>query len=352
MFNIFGTILFTIVVWCAEVYIVKFLELITSKPAMQIAWFHVFFNIITTLILLPFINVLVFISCKIIKSKDESQDNKKIVKSFKYINKRFFFAPEIAVVQIKKEINNMINLAKINLDESLEELCEQKNEYIEEINTREDFINFLNIETTKYIVKLAPKLNEDTADDVSNYCHLINDIARIGDHAKKIMDDSIEMRNKKIKFDSDEVKEIQEIKGVSDKIFDLTIKIFENNTHKDMTNFSELLEKSRDLQKEADQKHFDRLQHKKFTMELGSYYISTFSHFESIISHLESIIDFSGKESKRTSFNTFEGKDYIMVINQNNNKKTDENSTNRKFNTNENENSINNISEKINKSFG
>ena len=352
MFNIFGTILFTIVVWSAQNYIVKFLELITSKPAMQIAWFHVFFNIITTLILLPFINVLVYISCKIIKSKDESHDNKKIVKSFKYINKRFLFAPEIAVVQIKKEINNMISLAKINLDESLEELCEQKNEYIEEINTREDFINFLNIETTKYLVKLAPKLNEDTADDVSNYCHLINDIARIGDHAKKIMDDSIEMRNKKIKFDSDEVKEIQEIKGVSDKIFDLATKIFENNTHKDMTNFSELLEKSRDLQKEADQKHFDRLQHKKFTMELGSYYISTFSHFESIISHLENIIDFSGKESKRTSFNTFEGRDYIMVINQNNNKKTDENSTNRKFNTNENENSINNISEKINKSFG
>ena len=70
------------------------------------------------------------------------------------------------------------------------------------------------------------------------------------------------------------------------------------------------------------------------------------------IKHLENIIDFSGKESKRTSFNTFEGRDYIMVINQNNNKKTEENSTNRKFNTNENENSINNISEKINKSFG
>ena len=199
---------------------------------------------------------------------------------------------------------------------------------------------------------MAPKLNESTAEDVSNFCHLINDIARIGDHAKKILDDSVEMRYKKIKFDSDEVKEIQEIKGVCDKIFDLTIKIFENNTLKDMTNFNDLFEKSKDLQKEADQKHFDRLQHKKWSMELGSYYISTFSHFESIISHLENIIDFSGKESKRTSFNTFEGRDYIMVINQNNKKKTDESTTNRKLNTNENENSINNISEKINKSFG
>ena len=58
LFNIFGTILFTIVTWCIKDYIVKFLELITSKPAMQIAWFHVFFNVITTLLLLPIINAL------------------------------------------------------------------------------------------------------------------------------------------------------------------------------------------------------------------------------------------------------------------------------------------------------
>ena len=39
-----------------------------------------------------------------------------------------------------------------------------------------------------------------------------------------------------------------------------------------------------------------------------------------------------------------------MVINQNNHKKIDDISTIRKFNTNEN--SINEISDKINKSFG
>ena len=46
-------------------------------------------------------------------------------------------------------------------------------------------INFLNIETTKFTVKLPPKLNEQTTKDVSNYLHLLNDIARIGDHGKK-----------------------------------------------------------------------------------------------------------------------------------------------------------------------
>ena len=349
LFNIFGTIFFTIVVWCLKDYIVTFLEQITSKPAMQIAWFHVFFNIITTLLLLPLINLLVYISCKIIKGINDNNYNKKNIKAFRYINRRFLFAPEIAVEQTKKEIINMANLSKLNLEKSIDELCEQKNEFVDEINAREELINFLNIETTKFIVKLAPKLNEQTTEDVSNYLHLLHEIARIGDHAKIILDDSINMRKKGIKFSDDEKKEIYEIKKINFKIFDLTFKIVENRVIKDMSNFGELVEKAKNLQKEADQTNFERLQHKKCTMEIGTYYISTFSHFESICSHLENITDFFGIENRNLTYNTFEGKDYIMVINQNNQKKTDENSTNRKFNTNEI--SINEFSEK-NKSFG
>ena len=349
LFNIFGTIFFTIAVWCLKDYIVTFLEQITSKPAMQIAWFHVFFNIITTLLLLPLINLLVYISCKIIKGKNDNIYNNKNIKAFRYINRRFLFAPEIAVEQTKKEIINMANLSKLNLEKSIDELCEQKNEFVDEINAREELINFLNIETTKFIVKLAPKLNEQTTEDVSNYLHLLHEIARIGDHAKIILDDSINMRKKGIKFSDDEKKEIYEIKKINFKIFDLTFKIVENRVIKDMSNFGELVEKAKNLQKEADQTNFERLQHKKCTMEIGTYYISTFSHFESICSHLENITDFFGIENRNLTYNTFEGKDYIMVINQNNQKKTDENSTNRKFNTNEI--SINEFSEK-NKSFG
>jgi phosphate:Na+ symporter len=349
LFNIIGTFFFTIVVWSTKGYIVKFLGLITSKPAMQIAWFHVFFNVTTTIILLPFINLLVFISCKIIKDKNNYYNSKNI-KGFKYINNRFTFAPEIAVEQVKKEIINMANLSKINLEKSIEEICEQKNQSVDEIYAREDLINFLNVETTKFIVKLAPKLNEQATEDVSNYLHLLNDIARIGDHAKKILDDSIDMRKKKIKFNDEEKKEINEIKDVSFKIFELTFKIFENNSFKELTNFEELLEKTKILQKEADQKNFERLQNKKSDFESGTYYISIFTHFESICSHLENITDFFGKDNKNLTFNTSEGKDYVMVINKNNLKKNEDVSTVRKMNANEN--SINDFSEKINNSFG
>ena len=352
LFNVFGTALFTIIVWCIKDYIVKFLELITSKPAMQIAWFHVFFNVITTLLLLPLIRLLVYISCKIIKGEKKDILEKRNNKTFKYIKTKFISTPEIAVVQTKKEIKNMATLSKLNLDKSIEELLKQNNEFIEEINEREDLIKFLKIEISKFLIRLAPKLTEQNSEDVSYFFHLLNDIARIGEHAQKIANNSIQMKEKGIKFDNDEIKEINEIKDVIDKIFNLAIKIFENNMNKDFTNFGELLEKEKKLEKEADQNHYERLQNKKLNMELGSYYLSTFSHFESICSHLENMIDFCGADNKELTYNAFEGreKDYIMVINQNNHKKLDDNSTNRRINTNDN--SINDITEKTNKSFG
>jgi len=113
LFNCFGTLLFTIFIWILKNQVIKFLGLITSQPAMQIAWFHIFFNVITTLILLPMINLLVIVACKIIKEKKEKNgENKAPIKAFKFINKRFLRAPDIAVEQIKKEIKNMASLAK------------------------------------------------------------------------------------------------------------------------------------------------------------------------------------------------------------------------------------------------
>ena len=62
----------------------------------------------------------------IIKEKNgKNSENKKPIKAFKFINKRFLLAPDIAAEQIKKEIKNMAELAKKNLNRSISELLEQ-----------------------------------------------------------------------------------------------------------------------------------------------------------------------------------------------------------------------------------
>ena len=346
LFNVFGTVLFTTFIWILKKHVIKLLEKITNKPAMQIAWFHLFFNVITTLILLPLIKVLVFVACKIIKEKNGKFENKKPIKAFRFINKRFLFAPDIAAEQIKKEIKNMAELAKKNLDRSICELLEQNSEYIEEIAAREDLIDFLNIETTKFLVKLTPSLSEIIAEDVSKYFHLLNDIERIGDHAKNILDESIEMKKKGIKFSKNAIDEFRIIYQIIEKLFDLSMKAFDNNTHKGIEDHSSLLEQFKNLEKDYIQNHFERLTKGKCSMELGSYYTSTFAHFNSICSHLRNI----KVEQENLRNNTFDNKKgYVLVINQSNNKiKLDETSTTRK---NLSDMNLSENSEKINKSM-
>jgi phosphate:Na+ symporter len=351
LFNCFGTIVFTIFIWALKNKVITFLELLTNKPAMQIAWFHLFFNIITTLILLPLISILVWISCKIIREKNGKGENKKPLKAFKYINKRFLLAPDIAAEQIKKEIKNMASLAKKNLNRSILELIEQNNEYIEEISTREDFIDFLNIETTRFLVKLAPSINEKIADDISKYFHLLNDIERIGDHAKNILDESKEMRNKNIKFSQEAIDEFKKTYEIIDKLFSLSIKVFDNNTQKDIEDHLLLLEQFKTMEKEYVQKHFERLKIGKCSMELGSFYTSVFAHFNSISSHLENIISSFQITQEMMANKSFDNKKgYVLVINQNNNKSNaDEKSTSRKYLSTEN--SLNENSVKMNRSI-
>ena len=353
LFNCFGTILFTIFIWIFKDKVIQFLSLLTDKPAMQIAWFHVFFNVITTLLLLPMINILVIVACKIIKEKKgKNGENKKTIKAFKYINKRFLLAPDIAIEQIKKEIKNMASLANKNLNRSISELLEQKSEFIEEISAREDLIDFLNIETTKFLVKLAPSINERTAEDVSKYFHLLNDIERIGDHAKIILDESNEMKNRNLKFSQEAIDEFNKVYEIIDKLFDLSIKAFDNNTQKGLDDYSILVENFKNKEKEYVQNHFERLKKGKCSMELGSFFTSVFAHFNSIISHLEKIIESFHAEEELVKNNTFDDKKgYLLVVNQSNTtkRKDDDLSTARKYLSGENSLSLN--IEKINKSI-
>ena len=293
---------------------------------------------------------------KIVKEKNgKNEEKQKPIKAFKFINKRFLRAPDIAVEQIKKEIKNMANLAKKNLTRSISELLYQNNEYVEEISAREDLIDFLNIETTKFLVKIAPSINEKTAEDVSKYFHLLNDIERIGDHAKTILDESNEMKSKGIKFSQEAIDEFNKVFELIEKLFDLSIKAFDNNTHKGIEDYSTLLEQFKNLSKEYVMKHFERLRQGKCSMELGSFFTSTFAHFNSITSHLENIIGSFKVEEEIKINNTFDNKKgYVLVLNENSAKsKGDDISTTRKYIASEISVSDNNIdnSEKNNKSI-
>ena len=157
MFNIIGTIIFTTV--CILTPLTDLIESLTpDNVAAQIANMHTLFNIVTTLLLLPFGTYLAKLARKILpEKKDENVDvmHMEFIRPMETKRDTQIGLSAIAVTSIRKEIHRMMTMAKENVDRSFEAVKEGKTTLLEEVREREEYIDFLNKEISKYISKTS-----------------------------------------------------------------------------------------------------------------------------------------------------------------------------------------------------
>ena len=315
IFKIFGTGIFTIFTWIFNNGIIKILGKINKNPAMQIAWFNVFFKLFSSLISLPIRNIFVFIATKIIKGEKEKSDKQQWRKAFKYINKRFLKVPIIAEEQIKKEIKIIIDLSKKNMDINISELLEQNNKYNAEINVTKDLINYLNFESAKFLVKIKKPINEKIDDEISNNFLLLNHLIKINKYINEIFEINIKMKNKEIKFNEEEIKDITNLKELINKLFDLVIKSFDENHENKNGEYIMLIEKIRKIQNSLFQQNYINTITGKISVSLGFNFIYILSDFEKICSNLEKMITIIKKEKGNLKNKSFEHRnDYDILL--------------------------------------
>jgi phosphate:Na+ symporter len=286
MFNVIGVVLFTIILWIFQDPIVSFLDNTIQNVSYEIAVFHVVFNVTTTLLLLPFINLLVKIAEKLIREKPD-----KRAKVIKFIDRRLLRTPSIAFAQVHKEIENMASLARINFEKGVYELLNQTGEYEKEINEREDEIDYMNNIITKFLIDLSPLVDSDTEKQIGSYFHVVNDIERIGDYAQNFLDDSIKMKNQEIAFSDAAKKELTQMYENLLKMFDIALKRFNNerDANSSLVTLSELESLTDQYKEEFSINHFERLAQNSCTMELGAFYTSIIANLERIGDHIVNI---------------------------------------------------------------
>ena len=299
IFNLIGSALFTIIVWIFTDQIQDLLKNTGWNKEFQIAVFHVVFNVVTTLILLPFTKYLVKFVEHVVPDKPN-----ELAHTLKFIDRRELRTPAIAVMQVKKEIENMANLAKENLEKGFYEVCNQEGKYDLEIEKRENAIDYINTEVTDFLIKLSPLVTGSNLEQVGSYYHVINDIERIGDHAENLLKDAQHMHEKGIKFSSVAEAELKTMFDTVEQMFAIAIKTFDTSIDVDLKELSELESKTDDLKHQLSISHFERLAQENCTMELGGYFTSIISGLERVGDHLVnigySIQDPTGNQNERT----------------------------------------------------
>lgn len=283
LFNVVGTIIFTIFIWIFKNQVVSLLSHINNIQ-YEIALFHLFFNLVTTCLLLPFIKQLVKIAEIFIKDKEENKEN-----VLKFIDERLLKTPPVAVMQVKKEIENMASLAKQNLSLCFEGVCvyDPKNEKI--ITKNENQIDSMNSEITKFLIKLSPLVDGESIKTVGSYYHVVNDIERIGDLAENLFDYATEMEEKGLVFSDVAMVEIKTMYSVIMEMYDIATKTFDTDEVVDLKRLSTLEQKTDELKKQFSMAHFERLSQTGCSMELGGYFISIISNLERVGDHLVNI---------------------------------------------------------------
>ena len=114
--------------------------------------------------MLPFTKYLVKFIEHIVPDKPN-----ELAHTLKFIDRRELRTPAIAVMQVKKEIENMANLAKENLEKGFYEVCNQEGKYNLEIEKRENAIDYINAEVTDFLIKLSPLVTGSNLEQVGSY---------------------------------------------------------------------------------------------------------------------------------------------------------------------------------------
>lgn len=260
-----------------------------KAPALQVAMFHLFFNVVATVIFFPFTNLMVKASEKIMPEKKKPVDENE--PHLYFLEERLLRTPPVAVAQLKNEIENMAEIAKSNFDKCMDAVMVGKvSDVIDEIAKNEKCLNFLNREITKYLVKLSQvDLSEDDKILISTSYHTVSDIERIGDYAENISEYAEKMEADKLTFSPKAISEIQTLKATITNLYDEVMKTYKEVTLDYIDKVNEY-EESVDRQKEEmGEHHIERMNKGECTPEVGAIYLSLSSNAERVADHMTNV---------------------------------------------------------------
>lgn len=291
LFNITGTVIFTLI--CMLTPFTDFMQSLTpDNPAAQIANVHTIFNIVTTLILLPFGTLLEKAAMKILPERSDENSDKMQLRfiSPDSVNNHSIGSVSVAVSQIRSEVSHMLDLARSNVSDAFDNILHWDRDRFENVEKNEEYVDFLNAEISKYISALmSGEMTEQDAKTVSAYFKIIGNIERISDHAMNIAEYAMLLNKKGYKADDEIYSEVEEMKCVT--LDGLKLIDFSAGEMQQMTFVSvSMAEKNIDSLSEAYRSNqIERLRENKCSGDVSVVYSEMITDFERIGDHLLNI---------------------------------------------------------------
>ena len=293
LFNIIGTTLFTII--CILTPFTTLVEGFTpNNVSAQIANMHTIFNITTTILLIPFGTYLAKLATRILPDLPEERDDVmhlENIQPFIPIENRGetkIGISAIAITAIRNELIRMTQMTRENVGLSFDAVHDNNLALVEDVRNREEYIDYLNKEISKYISRMLVKeRNPKDSQYMSALFKVCGNLERIGDHAMNICEYTNMIKEKQITFSKEVMVQIEQMKEVCCDALDL---LLDNQANSENLHSIESIEqKIDDMTESFRQGQIDRMQTGKCSDEGCVLYSEMLTDFERIGDHILNI---------------------------------------------------------------
>ncbi len=297
MFNLFGALIFMIILVSWRGFAETVLEGIFPSDitvfgkaglgqTMQIATFHTLFNVVNTLLFLPFINGFVWLAEHIIPAKEQKEEPVL----FADLDERLLRSPSVALDYLYTQTGEMFSYAMETLNRAFGAFLEKDTSAATDVAERNAVLAEADRRGISYLVKLsAAHLVLEDERTVSTLHYVFNDIMRIGELADNVTKYTRHYAEDELVF-SGEFLEM--ISGMFEKIRKLYVMALASYLYRDVNSLGDV-EKLED-EIDADRRdliarHIKRLNEGKCQPENSGVFINLVGNLERAADHINYI---------------------------------------------------------------
>lgn len=279
-----------------------FLALITHTAptaARQVANANIMFNVIASILMLPFIPTLVHLVERLLPGVDPTEQ----LGGALYLDNNLLNTPSVALGQATRELVRMGNLTTQMLHEAITAFSTNDSAHLGDIENMEETIDQLEHDIVGYLVQLSQKsLSHEQSERLNSLLHVSSDLERIGDHAQNIAD----LADYRIEHRLPLSEEAEwELTDMSTKVFNLVNDAVGILTSDDVADAQRVIadEDGIDfLEKSLRRQHIKRLNSGICFPASGILYLDLISNLERIADHANNIAEaLAGIEEQKPS---------------------------------------------------
>jgi len=282
-FNVIGTLVLLTLFSLVQLF-ARPAFLSGSISEFEIAIVHSVFNVVCTILWMPFTRLLEKLACLTVRDKEEEKEH------YEMLDERLLATPAIAVERCKSVAETMAKISVNSIKESFSLLDSFSQETAERVIKGENKADKYEDRLGSYLVKVsASELTDDDSVEATKLLHIISDFERISDHSVNILQSAEEISAKKLSFSGDAKRELSVMIDAVSEIVDLAYDSFVNENLDSAIQVEPLEQVVDRLKDTIKSKHISRLQKGECTIELGFILTDIVTNLERVSDHCSNV---------------------------------------------------------------